>query len=305
MAAASYRLSAWVALALFSLISLLSIIDEREHRGQWEFEEKWSTATVSISFGLAVIGCGLHALTFEHFATIEGSVIALVLLAWVCAIPVIMAPNHGLAVEENIIVDANLYFASWAAFSCAFYLFACIGRERARNLFSSLSKWWLCLVVSSIVAMTGAIRIFHNKQNCNENGRETEQCNELRLGIALSVVSAAIAGTIVVFTHFDKLPWRWTALTGAVIVLILWSILVAYLTFKDGPGSDVGNLFFATWISFILSLCLTVSHAQMAASDYKTTSSTPKKKGEKKDPKNGSTEVKKSTKEPTKWSDKA
>jgi hypothetical protein len=306
-----HRLSAWVALALFSLISLLSVIDEREYHGQWEFEEKWTVSLVSISFGLAVIVSFLHALTMDNFETVEGAMTVLILVAWFCCIPVIMAPNHHLAVRGTSIVDANLYFSSWAAFSTSFYLFASVGYEKITSVFSSLDKWWIGLFVSSAVAMTAAMRTFNSKEDCSENNQEREQCNELRLGISLSIASMVISGSIVIFAYFQKLSWRWARLAGSVIALIIWSILVAYLTFKNGPGSQVGNLFFGTWISFIVSLCLAVSYMQAAVADYKGATPTPSKTAKNKNSSDGNISSKnanngeKKETETQKWSDNA
>jgi hypothetical protein len=285
-----YRFPAWAALTMFSLISLLSILDERRSvngKKTWEFHEKWCLSLASISFAIGAIVSFLHCISTMRQKLIassaEGALILIVVIIWVMAIPVIMGPNHDLAVSEDKIVDANLYFSGWMSFGLALYIFASFGREVGKLSYLHNGKWWLCLAISSLIAMTAAVRIFNNT-HCD--GREKVKCRDLRLGISLSIVSAFISVFLVAAPYIlkDRALPSVAVLIAAIIVLVLWSILVAYLTFKNGPGSRVGNLFFAIWISFSLALYLVVSllFATALASDgTTTTTSTPKSKEKK------------------------
>jgi hypothetical protein len=40
------------------------------------------------------------------------------------------------------------------------------------------------------------------------------------------------------------------------VFLIMWCFGVGFITFGGGPGSTIGNLYFSTWISFILSIVM-------------------------------------------------
>lgn len=57
------RLPAWAALVVFSLVSLLAVVEDKNNGvgNGWNFEEKWSVALLSVSFGLSVIACAMHA----------------------------------------------------------------------------------------------------------------------------------------------------------------------------------------------------------------------------------------------------
>jgi hypothetical protein len=47
----------------------------------------------------------------------------------------------------------------------------------------------------------------------------------------------------------------------SVFLLILWAFGVSYITFGDkAPGEYIGNLFFGTWISFVLVLQATAAN---------------------------------------------
>ena len=61
-----------------------------------------------------------------------------------------------------------------------------------------------------------------------------------------------------------------TALSDFVIntvFLILWCFGVSYITFGASPGSTIGNLYFSTWITFLLSVfSFAVSFREFVAS---------------------------------------
>lgn len=267
------RLPTWIALTLFSLIALLSILDE-SHSNQRSFPETWGIVLSSISLGLASLATLAHLgndLRDNFVASkIELFFILAITVSWILNIPVLMDANNDLALEESIVVDANLYFSSWLAFCCSLSMCASFGRGKLGEdtLTRYHARYWLCLFISSLVAMSAALRILNNEKGCASRNNVPKQCNQLRLGIALSIVSAVISAAIVMFASFAKnksLPSA-LLLLASILVLVLWSVLVAYLTFQNGPGSKIGNLFFATWVSCILSLFLATSHIHAAFS---------------------------------------
>lgn len=256
------RSSLWSALVVLSLVSMLSVV-ERRNRG---FEEKWSIALTAISFSLAILVCLGHLFIRnkdEMFSKMEGIIIMIIISAWIFALPVIMAPEQRLAVNGTSIIDANLYFGSWGALLVALIIFTQFGT----TIFQI--KWWLVLFCSSLIAMIASIRAFINQYNCpNDNDLlnytgSTEICNELRVAMALTVISSLISIVMTIcFYFFNFRMHGGIGILAGSIVLIIWGVLVTILTFGNGPGSNVGNLFFATWVSLFLSLCLFVWHVQ-------------------------------------------
>ena len=178
---------------------------------------------------------------------------------------IVTAPEDGLAVDQNFRVDnANLYFGSWGSFIVAVFLLASIGNERgvsgARDAFA---KRWLWLIVSSLVVMAACSRMFDGICAGNRFTKDGEFCNELKVGVSLSVVSAVVAGimTALLWLTPERIPIGMVGAFLCLIMLTIWGVMVAHLTFDYGPGSSVGNIFFGTWISAILTLDLFVCYA--------------------------------------------
>lgn len=273
-----YRFPAWVAITLFSLVTLLSILDERDRN--WYFEAKWSIALASISFGLSALICIGQLITAVREKIVatktEGMLILVLVVLWCLAIPVIMSPGNGLALRDARIVDANLYFASWAAFASALFMFASYGQGTGRFDSVFASRWWLCLLISSAITLSATLRLKNELTACSGSARR-EQCRELRMGVALSGFSSAVAGGLILLGYTQSMSDMsgMIGLAASILVLVAWSVCVAYLTFDGGPGSNVGNLFFGTWVSFVLSLYLAMTHTQVALSSSTGSSSSP------------------------------
>ncbi|OEU14864.1 hypothetical protein FRACYDRAFT_269700 [Fragilariopsis cylindrus CCMP1102] len=44
---------------------------------------------------------------------------------------------------------------------------------------------------------------------------------------------------------------------GVVVTTIVWTIAWGFITFGEGPGHSLGNLYFSTWAAFIISILIT------------------------------------------------
>lgn len=185
---------------------------------------------------------------------------------WIFALPMVSTTDEGLAVDQNFRIDnANLYFACWGSFIVAMYLVASVGNERGTMMASRdvFARRWLWLIISSLVVMAASSRYYDGVCANHRTMTGSEFCSELKSGVALSVVSAIIAGimTILLWLTPERLPVDMIGIFFCLCTLIIWGLLVAWLTFDYGPGATVGNIFFGTWISAILALDLFVSYA--------------------------------------------
>ena len=176
----------------------------------------------------------------------------------------ITTPDDGLAVNGNFEVDnANLYFSSVGAFVVSLLLFGSVSNERGVGGQDSIARRWLWLLVSSLVVMSASSRMFDTKCQTYPPYFDSEKCKELKLGIAMSVVSAVLAGVMTLVLWFTPsfLPLDMMGAFLALVMMVIWGILVTYLTFDEGPANFVCNLFFGVWFSAILSLDLGVCYA--------------------------------------------
>ena len=178
-----------------------------------------------------------------------------------------MGPNNGIAVAGNVVVNANLYFFSWISFAVCVLLTLSLLQETmgidARQTEGKQARWFF-LFASSLVVMGSATRVFNADSNpCDQdefNGEEINGekfCKRAKFAIALGVISvvAALAMTLAVFKH---LAAAIIELGVSSLLIILWTFGVGFITFggASSPGTSIGNLYFSTWISFVLTVLL-------------------------------------------------
>jgi hypothetical protein len=171
-----------------------------------------------------------------------------------------MNPNYNIAVDSlGFIRTANLYFFSWIALGTIVYIFGSIAQEYTGMRIGEVippkkSGCWYGLCASSIVVMATAVRLFQSRNCADVLEASSQYCRRTKFGISLGVVSFVFS----VFT-----AWFLTHGMGvfgefivASLLLFLWIFGVGFITFGSAPGATIGNLYFATWISFILTVFL-------------------------------------------------
>lgn len=112
---------------------------------------------------------------------------------------------------------------------------------------------WSAFGASSLVAMAAAVRIFKSA-NCSDF--DVEFCDRTSFAIALGTVCGVF--TLLWVPFGSSLPTMADSVAG-VFMLIVWCFGVGYITFgglDKAPGFNLGNLYFATWISFLLACAL-------------------------------------------------
>lgn len=179
--------------------------------------------------------------------------------------PYLMTPSNDLAVSGEdgfaVVTAANLYFFSWFSLITSFilwfqYLRSAYGvggpvdGDAANKDFSPLLWGGVC--AASFVAMLAAIRIKQGDLVCIENDA---MCKRTKYALSLGVISAVLSAIWMGIGH------KYSAKMDAgfsVLMLILWTFGVAYTTFgNSAPGAFLGNLYFSTWIAFVLVLSVT------------------------------------------------
>jgi len=171
-----------------------------------------------------------------------------------------MNPNRGIAVLQDNVVNANLYFFSWLSLATITYIAGNLLQEwtglsvRDAMNASTTPKTgkWYGLAGSSMVVMVSSVRLF-NSSNCADDS--TEYCRRTKFGISVGVLSfvfsialACILSKATSVTFFE--------LVSTTVMLTFWCFGVGFITFGQAPGSRIGNLYFSTWISFILIVAI-------------------------------------------------
>jgi hypothetical protein len=232
---------------------------------------------IAIALGISAIASAFHMVPriADKFSASKAEILwaLLAVIVWLMALPVITGPDRNLAVSGPAVVNANLYFSSWGAFICSLLVLYIVGKQqRATTMTKDFSaNRWFWLVLATIVALASASRLYHDADCTNDSGLSSyfeerdEYCDDLKVGFSMSVICAFFAVFMAVFAGWAAEKEVLLAVCGSLIgavVLTLQCINLAYVTFGNGPGSVVGNLFFSTWLSFILAVNVTVSHVK-------------------------------------------
>lgn len=170
-----------------------------------------------------------------------------------------MNPNNDIAVDGTVVKNANLYFFSWLSFAACLFLSASLGQETAGYDVTKTppkSARWYGLCAASLVVMGSSIRIYKNIDCGGNNDLVTgsQFCKRTKLAISIGVVGFFFAAAL---TYLAQRGLELVIETVATAVLLtMWCFGVGYLTFGDSPGATIGNLYFSTWIAFILTVFL-------------------------------------------------
>jgi hypothetical protein len=173
---------------------------------------------------------------------------------WGAGLPVIMNPNNAIAVAGETVIDANLYFFSWLSFASTLYLSGSLAQEQMGFDVTKTppkSARWYGLCASSLVVMGSSVRLFKEEDCNNFNG---EFCKRTKFALSAGTIGFFFALVLTFLTQSGLSIIIETAATA--IMLVFWCFGVGYITFGSAPGAQIGNLYFATWISFIICVFL-------------------------------------------------
>lgn len=174
--------------------------------------------------------------------------------------PYLMSAEDGLAINRAFGVNnANLYFFSWLSLITAFLLWIQYVRATFKLGTSKRSSdfkpdMWAGLCMASFVVMVSAVRIYRDPVTCEGGGAF---CTRTKFAVALGAVSAFLSAFWMVLGAL--VPAMLDALLS-VVLLVAWIFGIIYITFggtERAPGAEIGNLYFSTWISFVLTVVLT------------------------------------------------
>ncbi|KAL7560776.1 hypothetical protein ACA910_005343 [Epithemia clementina (nom. ined.)] len=256
------RFPAWFCLAVFSGVCLVAATTELDIKNRGS-EERWTMTVSAISLAVSIVSVLAYLFMRGLFLSTpmaEGIMTLILLVFWGIGLPVIMAPDNGIAVSGNDVVNANLYFFSWVSFAISILLTLSLLQETmgidARQADGKQTRWFF-LCASSLIVLGSSTRIFNADSNaCDEDG-STQFCKRSKFAISVGTISfvAALAMVMAIFKHLSAAIIE---LGVSSFLILLWTFGVGFITFggDKSPGTTIGNLYFSTWISFILTVFL-------------------------------------------------
>ena len=152
-----------------------------------------------------------------------------------------------------------LLAGAWLAFATCIYLTGGLVQESTgvdvRQTPPKTARWY-ALTASSLVVMGSAVRTFTTSDCGGEKDTSVEitYCRRSKFALSMGVVGFFLALGMTFMTRKGLTLMAETSLTA--VQLVLWCFGVGYITFGTGPGSTIGNLFFSTWTSFIMTVFL-------------------------------------------------
>jgi hypothetical protein len=132
-----------------------------------------------------------------------------------------------------------------------------IGSLAKSNIQTRQGKWY-GLVAASVVVMAGSTRVYQAFECDLEVMKLAPTCSDSRYAIAASVIGTVTALILTLTSCLTSNIARQMEGVGAALMVLIWSVGLGFITFGEGPGRSIGNLFFATWAAFVIS-CLIVA----------------------------------------------
>jgi hypothetical protein len=197
---------------------------------------------------------------------IEGVIILVLTAFWAATVSIVSDTRNGLAVDAQTgsVTNGNLYYFSWAGFVCSVmlivsYLRGVFGVDLAgeiKNRSARLTQW-SALLAAQLIVLGASANIFDS--DCSPLANTEAFCRRTTFGIAVGAIGTAFSLAVVAM----KIATSSASFMGEAIVAAILTILngfaVGYITSTAGPGSALGNLYYFSWISLIVSAMLVAS----------------------------------------------
>jgi hypothetical protein len=111
---------------------------------------------------------------------------------------------------------------------------------------------WAGLGTTCLVVMASGSRLY---KNINCNNIESDRCDRTEFAFSLGVITGVISLVWLVFG--SRISDKVDACLG-ILMLAAWCFGIGYITFggDKAPARGLGNLYFSTWIAFMISCFL-------------------------------------------------
>jgi hypothetical protein len=186
-----------------------------------------------------------------------------IIIIWAGGLPVIMNPANSIAVGYTDYLNANLFFSSWLTFIVAAWIVGDLAKEMygmdfvgiaSPHVKSRRGKWY-ALIATSLIVMSSSVRVFRAFPCTADVMTKSPTCRQTKFAISAGVIGTLFSMGATLWTGRGNFSHQSDWCSSAVMVII-WSFGLGFITFGSGPGQNIGNLYFATWGSFSLSVLL-------------------------------------------------
>lgn len=256
------RLRFWSFYLIISFIVAISSITSSNSNTSKTSNRNWAIACSIITFFLSLSILGTHFLTNFPLlgGKIEGLSLLMTLLCWCALVITVSQPGVGLAIsaKDDSVINGNIYYFSWAGFLvCSIlsgsYLQHAVGVYVPNEIKDTRFRYWCGLLASSIVVLGTSVDFL--TRQCNGAGGSA-YCNRCILGVTFGALGTiASLGLSLCNILLSRVPFMVESLVS-VFIFALNALLVAFITSETGPGVALGNLYYFSWISFVLSLLI-------------------------------------------------
>jgi len=201
---------------------------------------------------------------YVYSVKIGGVTSFLTMIIWFTVIINNQHSHTSLAVNEHgEILTANLYYFTWACiFTCGINTSTYFKRafESANNHIkeSYMLVLWIAIMKVCFVVLSSSLHVYINIHSVctSETNFYSSTCYRTIFAIIAGVLGEVVAFIAAVLRIFEIRYFIVVEAISAIFLAILYSFGAAYITGMSGPGQTVGDLYYATWLCFFVSLTI-------------------------------------------------
>lgn len=164
---------------------------------------------------------------------------------------------------------ANLYYFVWASiFTAALQMASYLDKFLGVQSEEYITAIWIAVGKVCFVVLGGGYHIWHNiSSTCTLDeirSRTVTFCSRTILAIAVSFTGMAVTGLITSIRILFALrcsgsmvrPRAHLEMIMSLFLVLLFGVALALITGIGGPGESVGDLFYGSWLAFLISIIL-------------------------------------------------
>ena len=203
---------------------------------------------------------------------VEGTIVIVSVVLWSAIVAVNTDAGLALGPGEDgsaTVQDANLYYFSWAGFVTSVVLLVSFLRDAfgvdvvgtVRGGAARI-QWWAALLACSVVVLGSAAEVL--KGDCNgdsQSGFDGAYCRRTKWAISASTICMLLCVLVILtkvfkYTASESSTSFMVELASSFLLAITNILVVFFTTSADGPGRQVGNLYYFSWAMALISVFL-------------------------------------------------